>query len=108
MLHLKAGLRRLLQGIGDDGAGAFLALLVKQRFSLLEILRCGTTRGALREPLPEVADQLPGAAGERGEGGVPGLLQEVWRVGGQRLCSGKSGCDGLLSPALSPWRACRA
>ena len=108
MLHLKAGLRRLLQGIGDDGAGAFLALLAEQHLGLLQILRAGASLGQRREPLPEVADQLPGAAGERGEGGVPGLLQEGWRVGGQHRCRCRSRCAGRLSPALSSWRSCRA
>ena len=65
VLHLEAGLLGLLQGIGDDGACPLFSLLAEQRFSLLELLRRGTTRGARREPLPEVADHVPDTTGER-------------------------------------------
>ena len=50
-LHLEAGLRGLLQGIGDDGAGPLFSLRVEQRCSLLELLRRGDAAwGAPRAP----------------------------------------------------------
>jgi hypothetical protein len=50
VLHLKAGLRRLLQSIGDDGAGALLALRAEQRCRLLEFLRAGGRWGSAASP----------------------------------------------------------
>src|SRR5262249_5067822 len=66
--------------IGDDDAGALLALRADEGLGLLEFLRTGAPLGALHEPLAEVADEVAGAAAERGDGGAPGLLRVEGRV----------------------------